>query len=82
MCLISSPPRSTSPTRSSPTCAPDSPPPPLDEGNEDWSYGVPAAYLTELVTYWRDGYDWRKSRAPSPASRTSTSGRSPTSLTP
>ncbi|GIG64727.1 epoxide hydrolase N-terminal domain-containing protein [Phytomonospora endophytica] len=25
--------------------------PPLDEGNEDWSYGVPAAYLGELVAY-------------------------------
>jgi len=23
--------------------------PPLDEGNEDWSYGVPASYLRELV---------------------------------
>jgi hypothetical protein len=34
--------------------------PPLDEGNEDWSYGVPASYLRELVAYWRDGYDWRK----------------------
>jgi len=24
-----------------------------------WSYGVPLAYLKELVAYWRDGYDWR-----------------------
>src|SRR4051812_16417547 len=34
--------------------------PPLDEGNEDWSYGVPDGYLRELVAYWRDGYDWRR----------------------
>jgi hypothetical protein len=37
--------------------------PPLDEGNEDWYYGVPASYLGELVAYWRDGYDWRKAEA-------------------
>jgi hypothetical protein len=36
---------------------------PLDEGNEDWSYGVPDSYLRELVTYWRNGYDWRKAEA-------------------
>jgi pimeloyl-ACP methyl ester carboxylesterase len=23
-----------------------------------WDYGMPAAYLRELVAYWRDGYDW------------------------
>ena len=34
--------------------------PPLDEGNGDWSYGVPDSYLRELVAYWRDGYNWRK----------------------
>ncbi|SEO80541.1 epoxide hydrolase N-terminal domain-containing protein [Amycolatopsis saalfeldensis] len=34
--------------------------PPLDEGNEDWSYGVPASYVGELVAYWRGSYDWRK----------------------
>ena len=27
--------------------------PPLDEGNGDWSYGVPDSYLRELVAYWR-----------------------------
>jgi hypothetical protein len=32
--------------------------PPLDEGNGDWSYGVPDSYLRELVAYWRDGYDF------------------------
>ena len=26
--------------------------PPLDEGNADWSYGVPESYLGELVAYW------------------------------
>ena len=25
----------------------------------DWSYGVPAGYVRELVEYWRTGYDWR-----------------------
>ena len=37
--------------------------PPLDEGNGDWSYGVPDSYLRELVAYWRDGYNWRKTEA-------------------
>ena len=36
---------------------------PLDEGNGDWSYGVPHSYLRKLVAYWRDGYDWRKAEA-------------------
>ena len=26
---------------------------------DDWDTGVPVAYLRELVTYWRDTYDWR-----------------------
>jgi Epoxide hydrolase N terminus len=30
-----------------------------DCGNDDWRYGVPTDYLTELVGYWRDGFDWR-----------------------
>jgi epoxide hydrolase len=25
----------------------------------DWNYGTNLAYLQELVTYWRDTYDWR-----------------------
>jgi len=25
----------------------------------DWEYGIPIAYLAELVEYWRDTYDWR-----------------------
>lgn len=24
-----------------------------------WRYGVPTAYLRDLVTYWKDEYDWR-----------------------
>ncbi|SEU24681.1 epoxide hydrolase family protein [Nonomuraea wenchangensis] len=36
---------------------------PTDAGNEDWYYGVNAAYLRELVDYWRTGYDWRKAEA-------------------
>jgi len=27
--------------------------------NSDWDYGTNLAYLKELVTYWRDRYDWR-----------------------
>lgn len=30
-----------------------------DVDNDDGRYGVTAAYLQELVEYWRDGYDWR-----------------------
>lgn len=37
--------------------------PPLDEGNGDWSYGVPDSYLRGLVAYWQDGYDWRTAEA-------------------
>ena len=25
----------------------------------DWEYGVPAAYMNELIAYWREKYDWR-----------------------
>ena len=24
-----------------------------------WDYGTPLGYLTELITYWRDEFDWR-----------------------
>jgi pimeloyl-ACP methyl ester carboxylesterase len=27
---------------------------------EDWSQGVPRAYMQELCRYWADEYDWRK----------------------
>ncbi|MEU6424446.1 epoxide hydrolase family protein [Microbispora sp. NPDC046973] len=30
---------------------------------EDWSRGVPAAYLKDLLGYWADGYDWRANEA-------------------
>ena len=29
----------------------------------DWDYGMPLGYLTELITYWRDEYDWRAQEA-------------------
>jgi epoxide hydrolase len=32
---------------------------PEPESVEDWSQGVPLAYLRELCGYWADGYDWR-----------------------
>ncbi|MFI5896977.1 epoxide hydrolase family protein [Actinoplanes sp. NPDC051513] len=28
-----------------------------------WEYGVSKGYLTELVEYWRTGYDWRRHEA-------------------
>ncbi|XVU29432.1 epoxide hydrolase family protein [Actinoplanes sp. CA-054009] len=31
-----------------------------DLGNEDWHYGVPRAYLKELVDYWLHEFDWRR----------------------
>jgi pimeloyl-ACP methyl ester carboxylesterase len=33
---------------------------PNDFANDNWEYGANAAYLKDLVAYWRDGYDWRK----------------------
>jgi epoxide hydrolase len=30
---------------------------------EDWSQGVPLAYMQELTAYWADGYDWRATEA-------------------
>jgi epoxide hydrolase len=32
---------------------------PEAETVDDWSQGVPLAYLGELCDYWADGYDWR-----------------------
>ncbi len=26
---------------------------------DDWSQGIPLAYMRELADYWADGYDWR-----------------------
>jgi pimeloyl-ACP methyl ester carboxylesterase len=36
---------------------------PERETPEDWSQGIPLAYLQEVVAYWRDGYDWRAREA-------------------
>ncbi|HEX8767503.1 MAG TPA: epoxide hydrolase [Jatrophihabitans sp.] len=36
---------------------------PVDQGGDDWSRGVPQAYLRELADYWRTSYDWRAAEA-------------------
>ena len=33
---------------------------PERETPNDWSQGVPLAYLQEICAYWRDDYDWRR----------------------
>jgi pimeloyl-ACP methyl ester carboxylesterase len=30
---------------------------------DDWSQGVPLAYMRELCGYWAQGYDWRRTEA-------------------
>ena len=35
---------------------------PERETVEDWSQGVPLAYLRELCRYWGEEYDWRVPR--------------------
>ncbi len=30
------------------------------ETPEDWSQGIPLAYVQEVVRYWASGYDWRR----------------------
>ena len=32
---------------------------PIDTPGEPWAYGTDLDYLQELVSYWRDEYDWR-----------------------
>ena len=32
---------------------------PPDIGHGDWTHGTQHHYLSELVDYWRDGFDWR-----------------------
>jgi pimeloyl-ACP methyl ester carboxylesterase len=32
---------------------------PHDVGNPEGAYGAPRGYVEELVSYWRDSYDWR-----------------------
>ena len=34
-----------------------------DQIGESWVYGTDVTYLQELVTYWRDEYDWREQEA-------------------
>ncbi|HEX4540470.1 MAG TPA: epoxide hydrolase [Acidimicrobiales bacterium] len=36
---------------------------PEAETVDDWSQGMPLAYLKDLCRYWADGYDWRQSEA-------------------
>src|SRR5262245_59937730 len=36
---------------------------PEREPVQDWSQGVPLAYLQEVCREWADGYDWRASEA-------------------
>jgi pimeloyl-ACP methyl ester carboxylesterase len=36
---------------------------PEPETVDDWSQGVPLAYLRELCAYWTEGYDWRATEA-------------------
>jgi pimeloyl-ACP methyl ester carboxylesterase len=36
---------------------------PERETVEDWSQGIPLAYVKELCAYWADGYDWRATEA-------------------
>ena len=36
---------------------------PEPETVDDWSQGIPLAYLQELCAYWADGYDWRAREA-------------------
>ncbi|MET0657846.1 MAG: epoxide hydrolase family protein [Steroidobacteraceae bacterium] len=31
-----------------------------DFANDEWQYGTNGAYLQELMTHWRDDYDWRQ----------------------
>jgi hypothetical protein len=40
---------------------------PNPETVDDWSQGIPLGYVQELVTWWRDEYDW--SRVPDRLSR-------------
>ena len=36
---------------------------PESETVDDWSQGVPLAYVRELCAYWADEYDWRAAEA-------------------
>ncbi len=36
---------------------------PEAETVDDWSQGIPLAYLQELCEHWRERYDWRRTEA-------------------
>jgi len=36
---------------------------PEKETPDDWSQGVPLAYVREVATYWEKQYDWRRAEA-------------------
>ena len=36
---------------------------PEQEPVDDWSQGIPLAYMRDLCAYWLDGYDWRATEA-------------------
>jgi len=36
---------------------------PEKETPDDWSQGVPLAYMREILDYWRNDYDWRRAEA-------------------
>jgi pimeloyl-ACP methyl ester carboxylesterase len=36
---------------------------PERETVDDWSQGIPLAYVQELCAYWRERYDWRRAEA-------------------
>ena len=36
---------------------------PDPETPNDWSQGIPLAYVQELVAYWQEQYDWRRAEA-------------------
>ncbi len=36
---------------------------PEAETPDDWSQGIPLAYMREVIDYWRDHYDWRAREA-------------------
>lgn len=36
---------------------------PDPETPDDWSQGIPLAYVKEIVSYWREQYDWRRAES-------------------
>ncbi|MEA2446728.1 MAG: hypothetical protein QOK47_365 [Actinomycetota bacterium] len=33
---------------------------PVDVGHGEWTHGTQHGYLSELIDYWKDGFDWRE----------------------